>query len=126
MAPKGTETIIGMRRDPQFGPLMMFGLGGIYVELFTDIAFRITPLNRESAKQMILETRAGALLSGLRGQTPADLDAVVEILLRLAKVSTDFPEISEIEINPLLVYEKGKGALALDARAILSKMNATH
>ncbi|MCE5208235.1 MAG: acetate--CoA ligase family protein [Chloroflexi bacterium] len=119
MAAKGTEIIIGMRRDPQFGPLMMFGLGGIYVELFTDIAFRITPLNRSTARQMILETRAGALLTGLRGQTPADVDAVVDILLRLAQISIDFPDISEIEINPLLVYEKGKGALALDARAIL-------
>ena len=121
MAPKGPEIIVGMRRDPQFGPLIMFGLGGIYVELFTDIAFRITPLNRSAAKQMIMETRAGALLAGLRGQKPADVDSVVDILLRLAQLSVDYPRISEIEINPLLVYEQGKGALALDARAILKE-----
>lgn len=119
MAPKGIETIVGMRKDPQFGPLIMFGLGGIYVELFTDIAFRLAPLNEMDARAMIRETRAGKLLSGLRGQAPADVDAVVSVILRLAKLATDFPGISEIEINPLVVLEKG--ALALDARAILKE-----
>jgi acetyl coenzyme A synthetase (ADP forming)-like protein len=119
MAPKGHEVIIGMRRDPQFGPLMMFGLGGIYVELFSDIAFRIAPLTRSAARQMIQETRAGALLAGKRGQAAADLEAVEDVLLRLARIALDFPRISELEINPLLVYGKGQGALALDARAIL-------
>jgi acetyltransferase len=117
MSSGGTETIIGMRRDPQFGPLLMFGLGGIYVELFTDIAFRLTPLTQDAALQMIMETRAGKLLSGIRGQIPADIDAVVSVILRLAQLSVDFPNIAEIEINPLMVMTEG--AMALDARAIL-------
>ena len=119
MAPKGHEMIVGMRRDPQFGPLIMFGMGGIYVELLTDIAFRVAPLSRQDAWDMIMETKAGRLLSGLRGQEPADIDAVVDCIIRLAQLSVDFPNINEIEINPLLVFAKGKGALALDARAIL-------
>ncbi|MEN6571606.1 MAG: acetate--CoA ligase family protein [Anaerolineaceae bacterium] len=118
MAPKGTEVIIGMRRDPGFGPLMMFGLGGIYVELFKDVSFRVAPLTRRDARQMIDETRAGRLLTGFRGSAPADVDAVVEVMLRLSQIALDFPEIDEIEINPLLVYEKGHGALALDSRLI--------
>ncbi len=119
MAPKGIEIIVGMRRDAQFGPLIMFGMGGIYVELFTDIAFRIAPFDRRTAREMIRETKAGTLLAGLRGQSPADEEAVVDVILRLAQLSVDFPEIEEIEINPLMVLEKGKGAVALDARAIL-------
>ena len=118
MAPKGLEVIIGMRRDPGFGPLMMFGLGGIYVELFKDVSFRVAPLSRRDARQMIERTRAGRLLTGFRGSTPADVDAVVEVMLRLSQIAMDFPEIDEIEINPLIVYEEGKGALALDSRLI--------
>ena len=118
MAPKGQEVIIGMRRDPGFGPLMMFGLGGIYVELFKDVAFRVAPLTRREAREMIDQTRAGRLLTGFRGSAPADVDAVVDVLLRLSQISLDFPQIDEIEINPLLVYEKGRGAVALDSRLI--------
>jgi acetyltransferase len=119
MAPMGTEVIVGMRRDPSFGPLLMFGLGGIYVELFTDVAFRIAPVSREEAYEMIRATRAGKLLSGFRGQPPADLGAVVDCIQRLGEIALDFPEIEEAEINPLLVYPEGQGALALDCRAIL-------
>jgi acetyltransferase len=118
MAPKGLEVIIGMRRDPGFGPLMMFGLGGIYVELFKDVSFRVAPLSRRDARQMIEQTRAGRLLTGFRGSIPADVDAVVEVMLRISQIAMDFPEIDEIEINPLIVYEEGKGALALDSRLI--------
>jgi acetyltransferase len=119
MAPKGQEVIIGMRRDPQFGPLIMFGLGGVYVELFGDVAFRVAPFTRRDAVEMIHQTKAGRLLGGLRGQAPADIDAVVDCLLRLGQIALDFPEIDEIEINPLTVLPQGKGAIALDARAIL-------
>lgn len=119
MAPKGYEVIVGMRRDPTFGPLIMFGLGGIYVELLTDVAFRIAPLARQQALEMIQETRAGKLLAGLRGQPPADIEAVADCILRLGRLALDFPEISEIEMNPLLVFDRGKGAAALDARALL-------
>ncbi|NPV77663.1 MAG: acetate--CoA ligase family protein [Anaerolineae bacterium] len=118
MAPKGHEVIIGMRRDATFGPLVMFGLGGIYVELLTDVAFRIAPMTHQQALDMVNSTRAGKLLAGLRGQPAADIEAVIDCILRLGQLALDFPEISEIEINPLLVYESGKGVLALDARAL--------
>lgn len=121
MAPQGYEVIIGMRRDPNFGPLMMFGLGGIYVELFRDVSFRIAPLTREDALQMISETHAGRLLAGFRGQPEADLDALVDILLRFSFLAVDFPAFQEAEINPLLVRPKGQGALVLDCRIVLDK-----
>jgi len=119
MAPRGQEVIIGMKRDPGFGPLMMFGLGGIYVELFKDVAFRVAPLSAEEARRMITDTRAGRLLTGFRGQPPADLDAVVDVICRLSQLALDFPQIEEVEVNPLLVFAEGKGALALDGRVIL-------
>lgn len=119
MATKGSEVIIGMKRDPSFGPLMMFGLGGIYVEMFKDVGFCISPSSRNEVLAMIHSTRAGQLLAGLRGQTAADVDAIVEIVLRMADLARDFPQIQEMEINPLRVYEEGQGALALDGRIIL-------
>jgi acetyltransferase len=119
MASRGQEVIIGMRRDPNFGPLMMFGLGGIYVELFGDVAFRVAPLTREDAADMLHSTRAGRLLNGFRGMEHADTDAVIDTILRLSRLALDFPQIAEMEINPLLVLPKGKGVLALDGRVIL-------
>ena len=119
MAPKGHEVIIGMKRDPQFGPLIMFGLGGIYVELFKDVSFRVAPFSKEEAYKMIRETKAGLLLNGMRGFKPADIEAVVDCIIKLAQISLDYPEIQEIEINPLLVLPEKQGAVALDARAIL-------
>lgn len=119
MAPSGYEVIIGMKRDPQFGPLMMFGMGGIYVELLTDISFRIAPMSRKDATKMILETKAGNLLTGVRGQVPADIDMTADCIMRLGQLAIDFPEIGEIEINPLLVLAQGEGVMALDARAIM-------
>ncbi len=119
MAPKGQEVIVGMRRDPNFGPLMMFGLGGIYVELFGDVSFRVAPLTYNDALDMIHSTRAGRLLTGFRGMPEADVEAVAQTILRLSRLAVDFPQISEIEINPLLVLPKDKGTLALDGRVIL-------
>ena len=121
MASGGQEVIIGMKRDPNFGPLMMFGLGGIYVELFKDIAFRVAPITKKDAFEMIEETSAGKLLKGIRGNQPSDIDAVVDTLLKLSQLAMDQPQILEIEINPFLVHEIGKGAFALDARAILKE-----
>lgn len=123
MAPKGYEVIIGMKRDPSFGPLLMFGMGGILVELVGDIAFRVAPLSRQQAQEMILATKAGRLLGGLRGSEPGDIDALVDCTLRLGQLSLDRPEIAEIEINPLLVMGRGQGVFALDARAILGEMS---
>jgi acetyl coenzyme A synthetase (ADP forming)-like protein len=120
MAPKGQEVIVGMKRDPNFGPLLMFGLGGVYVELFGDVAFRVAPVSRGEALEMIQQTKAGRLLTGFRGLVEADVEAVVDTILRLSQLALDFPEIAEVEINPLLVLPKGQGALALDGRIILA------
>lgn len=119
MAPGGVEVVIGIRRDPNFGPLLMFGLGGIYVELFKDVAFRIAPFCDEEALEMIYETKAGQLLDGFRGQPRGDLEAVVACMQKLSQIALDFEEISEIEINPLVVYPEGQGVLVLDCRVVL-------
>lgn len=119
MAPKGLEVIIGMRRDPTFGPLMMFGLGGVVVELFKDVGFGIAPLSPQQAREMIESTRAGQLLQGFRGGPIYDLAAVVDVIGRLSQLALDNPSIAEVEVNPLLVLPEGQGALVLDARMIL-------
>jgi len=121
MAPRGLEVIVGMRRDPTFGPLMMFGLGGVYVELFKDVGFGVTPLSPEQARDMITSTKAGKLLGGFRGGPVYDIDAVVEAIGRLSQLAVDFPEISEVEVNPLLVLPEGSGAKVLDARILLTQ-----
>ena len=119
MAPKGLELIIGMRRDPTFGPLMMFGLGGVVVELFKDVGFGIAPLSPQQAREMIESTRAGKLLQGFRGGPVYDLDAVVDVIGRLSQLALDHPSIAEVEVNPLLVLSEGQGVLVLDARMII-------
>ncbi len=116
----GREVIIGMNRDPQFGPLLMFGLGGIYVEVLKDVSFRIAPISRKEAEEMIAEIRSYALLKGVRGQKPADMDAMVDILLRVSQLVTDFPEVVEMDINPLMVLDSGQGAYAVDMRLVIS------
>jgi acetyltransferase len=126
MSPRGHEVILGIKRDPQFGPILMVGLGGIYVEVFRDVAFRIAPLRERSAYQMLSETRLADLLRGVRGQPPADIDAVAECLLRLSQLAMEQPLIEELDINPLLVYPQGKGAAVVDVRiAISSHPSAT-
>jgi acetyltransferase len=120
MAPMGLEVIVGMKHDPAFGPMMMFGSGGVMVELFKDVAFGIAPLTPNQALDMVESTKAGVLLKGYRGSPEYDVEAVVEIIGRLSQVVLDHPSILEIEINPLLVLQKGKGALVLDARMIVS------
>jgi acetyltransferase len=121
MAPKGMEVIVGMRRDPTFGPVMMFGLGGVYVELFKDVGFGVAPLSPDTATDMIFSTKAGTLLRGFRGGPVYDVDAVVEIIGRLSQLALDFPQISEVEVNPLLVLPEGEGAKVLDARMLLEE-----
>lgn len=117
--PRGTELIIGISRDEQFGPLIAFGLGGIYVNLFKDVAFRLADgLSRREALAMISETRANTLLRGYRGEDPADLDVIVDIILRVAALVTDFGQIAEMDINPLFAYRKG--ASALDVKITIS------
>jgi acetyl coenzyme A synthetase (ADP forming)-like protein len=119
MAPKGTETILGMKRDKSFGPLLMFGLGGVMVEVLKDVMFRVAPLNNISVDSMVTGIKAYKLLTGFRGEAPRDTDKIKECLQRLSQLVTDFKDFDEIDINPLLVYEQGKGALVLDARFLL-------
>ena len=116
MIPSGKEVILGMARDADFGPLLMFGLGGIYVEVLKDVAFRLAPLNRREATSMVSEIRAYQLLRGVRGEEPADISAIVDSLMKLSQLVTDFPEIIEMDINPLMVMSRGKGAIGVDCR----------
>lgn len=116
--PQGTEVIIGGMKDPTFGPVVMFGLGGIWVEVLKDVSFRLAPLERADAQEMIEEIKGFPVLKGLRGKPRADLNALVEMLLRAGRLLSDFPEIEEMDINPIFVFEEG--ARAVDARMILS------
>lgn len=115
--PGGIEVILGGKQDPEFGPVVVYGLGGIYTELFKDVSFRIAPFTREEALDMIRETRSYRLLQGFRGQSPADIDALLECILRLSQLLTEIPEIKELDINPLLVG--ANGVLAVDARIMI-------
>lgn len=119
MIPAGQEVIIGWKRDPQFGPLMLVGSGGTEVELVRDVAVGIAPLTREEAQQMLDATLLGKRLQGWRGTPPADRGAVIDVLLRLSQMSMDLPDIAELEINPLRVLPAGEGAFAVDGRAIM-------
>jgi acetyltransferase len=120
MAPSGQEVIVGVKRDPTFGPLVMFGLGGVYVEALADVSFRIAPLTEADAEAMIDEVRSAKLLRGLRGAPPADRAALVEAIVRIGRLAADHEEIAELDVNPLLVLPEGTGAVAVDARVILS------
>jgi len=120
MVEEGKEMIIGMSRDPQFGPMIMFGLGGIYVNFLKDVSFRLAPLTQKDASEMVSETKAFTLLRGIRGEKPSDVDSVINVLLRVSQLVTEFPEINELDLNPLFVYERGKGSLALDVKITIS------
>jgi acyl-CoA synthetase (NDP forming) len=121
MVSGGKEVILGMTKDPQFGPMLMFGLGGIYVEVLKDVTFRIAPIGKEDARAMVTGIRSYALLSGVRGEQPVDVRAIEDGLLRLSQLVTDFPEIVELDINPLAVFPKGRDAVAIDARLTIEE-----
>jgi acetyltransferase len=121
MAPKGQEVIVGMRRDATFGPMLMFGMGGVLVEQVKDICFKVAPLSEEDIDDMLASTIAGKLLEGYRGAAKGDIPAVKDVIARLSQLALDFPEIAEVEINPLIVYPEGEGTLALDSRAIIKR-----
>jgi len=116
MARPGREVIVGAVRDPQFGPLVMFGSGGVYVELLKDVSFRLAPVIRSEALAMIEETLAGKLLSGLRGRLPADKSAVADVIVAVSQLIAADERITELDINPLVVYDERQGAVAVDLR----------
>ena len=120
MAAKGLELIVGVKRDTTFGPMVLFGSGGVLVEIFKDVAVGIAPLSRSDAIEMIESTAAGKMVHGFRGSSKLDQDALVETIYRLSQLVTDHPNIQELEINPLILYPEGQGALALDSRTILA------
>jgi acetyl-CoA synthetase (ADP-forming) len=117
MAPSSTEVIVGAIKDPQFGPALMFGLGGIFVEVLKDVTFRIAPITEDEACEMITEVKAYPLLKGYRNMPPADIEAIVQIILNASRLVMDHQEIKELDLNPIMVYEKG--AKTVDARIIL-------
>jgi acyl-CoA synthetase (NDP forming) len=113
----GKEVILGAKRDSSFGPVILFGLGGIYVEVLKETSLRVAPINQSEAEEMISELKTTAILKGVRGERPLDIEALVENLLRLSQLMIDFPEIEGIDINPVIVMEKG--TVAVDARLLL-------
>jgi acetyltransferase len=117
MVSNGKEVILGSKRDSSFGPVVLFGLGGIFVEILGETSLRVAPINRYEAQEMISETKGSDILRGLRGEKPLDTEALIESLLRLSQLAADFPEIEGIDINPVKVLEKG--AVAVDARIVL-------
>ena len=117
IVPQGTEIIIGMMKDPHFGPVIMFGLGGIFVEVLKDISFRILPIEERDAREMIAEIKGYEILKGAREEAPKDIEAIKILLMKISQLSIENPEIKEIDLNPIFVFEKG--LQVVDARMIL-------
>ncbi len=117
MAPQGTEVIVGAIKDPQFGQTVMFGLGGIFVELLKDVNFRVAPITPQDAKEMITQLKAYPLLNGYRGSKPADIEALAAILCNVSRLAIENPQIKELDLNPIMAYPQG--AKTVDARIIL-------
>jgi len=124
MALPGTEVILGMNRYPVFGPLLMFGFGGIFVEVFKDVSFRLAPIGPASARRMIRQIKGYRLLEGFRGKPKADIDALEQALVRLSDLAVRHPEIKELDINPMLAHPEGQGATVADCRIILDPATA--
>lgn len=116
MAEPGLEVIVGAKLDPQFGHVIMFGLGGIFVEVYKDVSFRVTPIDRQTARDMILEIRGSPIILGARGGRAADIEAIIDIITQLSGILEHNPDIVELDINPLIVFPEG--ALAVDARML--------
>lgn len=118
-ADMGTEIIVGVTKDPQFGHALMAGLGGIFVEVLKDVSFRLIPFTESDAREMLKELKAYKILEGIRGEAPRDVDALVKIMLSVSKMVEENPEITELDCNPTFVYSAGKGALVVDARILI-------
>jgi acyl-CoA synthetase (NDP forming) len=119
MAGSGQELILGGRQDPQFGPVVLVGLGGIFVEIIGQVAMRVAPITEGEARRMLEDLHGIQVLKGARGHGPSDIEAVIQSLLRLSQLMVDFPEIKELDINPLRVFAAGEGCRALDARIVI-------
>lgn len=119
MAPQGTEVIVGMTTDPQFGPVLMFGLGGIMVEVLKDVSFRLVPLAEKDADQMINEIKGRPVLEGVRGQPASDIKALKQTILKVSEFVEKHPEVRELDLNPVFAYPDG--AMAVDARIVISE-----
>ena len=117
MAPPGTEVIVGVIQDAQFGPVVMFGLGGVFVEVYQDVSFRLVPLSKQDAAAMIQEVKAFPVLQGVRGKRSADLEALTDLLLKVSQIAEENPEIAEMDLNPVIIYEKGLSVV--DVRILL-------
>jgi len=117
--PPAREVIVGALQDPSFGPTVMFGLGGVWVEVLEDISFRLAPLSAEDAREMIQEIKGYPVLAGIRGTPPADVGALIDIIQKIGQIAHEFSEITEMDLNPIFAFDNGKGAVVADARIIL-------
>jgi acyl-CoA synthetase (NDP forming) len=124
-ADMGTEIIVGVTKDPQFGHALMAGLGGIFVEVLKDVSFRLIPFSEADAREMLSELKAYKILEGVRGEGPRDVDALIKVMLAVSKMIEENPEIIELDCNPTFVYEKGKGAIVVDARILIDASEKT-
>ncbi len=120
--PPAREVIVGALRDPSFGATVMFGLGGVWVEVLKDISFRLAPLSAEDAREMIQEIKGYPVLAGIRGAPQADVNALVDIIQTVGQLVHEFPEITEMDLNPIFAFDDGKGAVVADARIILGEI----
>jgi acetyltransferase len=120
MIPPGYELILGAKRDPAFGATLMFGLGGIYVELFSDVTFGLAPIDQATAARMVRQVKAFKLLQGARGKPPADVKSIEEFLVRLGQLAADFDRIAELDINPLIAGPAASGNFVADVRIRLA------
>ena len=125
-ADMGTEIIVGVTKDPQFGHALMAGLGGIFVEVLKDVSFRLIPFTENDAREMLKELKAYKILEGIRGEPARDIDSLINVMLAVSKMIVENPEITELDCNPTFVYEKGKGTLVVDARILIGSSEASH
>jgi len=119
MVPEGLEVIVGSTRDPTFGPVLMFGLGGIFVEVLKDVSFRIAPVTKYDAETMLTEIKAAKILDGYRGTPPRDKKALVDIIVKLSKFMEEHELVTDVDLNPIMAFEEGKGAKIADARVLI-------
>jgi acyl-CoA synthetase (NDP forming) len=120
MIPEGVEVILGVKRDSSFNTVVMFGLGGIFVEIFKDVSFRVAPIDKKTAESMINEVKSSALLKGARGNAIRDIPAIVDSIQRLSQLAVDHPQIKELDINPMIVLEEGNGCFIADAKIMVT------